>query len=137
MKLETSCASSDQQQANFIYTLWQLLRRRSGGSACRCSGRGSLRSCMSFSVCGDNKLAGSSSILVLKFGLFRPARLAVLYVFPKAPIDVSHAVQELSRSIQSEKETLQGRKHLLLLCDVAYHWKLGEQIFKNYSDFEC
>merc|ERR1711939_438354 len=62
--------------------------------------------------------------------LSAPARLSVLYVFPKAPIDPKHAAEALYKEIKDNADILEDRKHLLIMSDVAYHWQL-QPIYKN------
>lgn len=57
---------------------------------------------------------------------YSPARLPVLYIFPKAPIDALEASESLLAQLEKEKDAFQERKYLLMLCDVAYHYKLAE-----------
>lgn len=57
-----------------------------------------------------------------------PARLAVLYVFPKSPMDAERAATRLADQVQQNGDILESRKNLLLLSDVAYQWKLGRSI---------
>ncbi|KAK9899095.1 diphthamide biosynthesis protein [Cystobasidium minutum MCA 4210] len=57
--------------------------------------------------------------------LSAPARLPVLYIFPKAPMDVEKAVNRLEGQISDNKDALEGRTCFLLLCDVAYYYQLA------------
>lgn len=57
--------------------------------------------------------------------IYRPARLPVLYIFPKAPIDAEQAASKLAEQIEQESDSLEARSTCLLLCDVAYYHKLS------------
>lgn len=65
-----------------------------------------------------------SGLNVLTFP-YRPARLPVLYIFPKAPINAEDASNKLFEQIVAEADTLESRTPFLLLCDVAYYHQLS------------
>ena len=71
-----------------------------------------------------------------------PAKIPVLYVFPKLPIDAYNAVESIASFVDSAegREALGDRKTLLLLSDVRYYWKLDEvyeQLKQQlHSDYE-
>ncbi|PWN92309.1 diphthamide biosynthesis protein [Acaromyces ingoldii] len=75
----------------------------------------------SYGNCCVDEVAAShvDADLVVHFGhacLSPTARLPVLYVFSRLPIDVRHAAKELMRAVEEEE----GSKNVVLMYDIAY-----------------